>query len=72
MLLFDGLQVPSTLFYSCACVFRADMFGTVRDRDPCNVIMSGTWRELSLMNGTDSRNVSALTSLRQCTVDAEP
>ena len=26
MILFDGLPVPSTLFYSCACVFRAHMF----------------------------------------------
>ena len=59
-------------FYSCARVFRANMFGNVSARDPCNVIMSGTWRELSLMNGTDSRNVSALTSLRQCAADAEP
>ena len=39
---------------------------------PSNVIMSGTWRELSLMNGTDSRNVSVLTLLRQCTADSEP
>ena len=40
----------------------------VRATDPRNVIMSGTWRELSLVNGTDSRNVSALTSFRH----AEP
>ena len=40
----------------------------VRARDRRNVIMSGTWREVSFMNGTDSRNVSALTSLRH----AEP
>ena len=26
MILFDGLPVPSTLFYSCAPVFRAYMF----------------------------------------------
>ena len=48
------------------------MFGNVRVRDPRNVIMSGTWGELSLMNGTDPRKVSALTSLRQCAADAEP
>ena len=35
-------------------------------------VISGTWRELSLMNGTDSRNVSALTTLCQCAADAEP
>ena len=35
------------------------------------LVMSGTWRELSLMNGTDSRNVFALTTLRQCAADAE-
>ena len=73
VILFAGLPVPSTFFfYSCARVFRANMFGNVRARDPRNVIMPGTWRELSLMNGTDSRNVSALTSLRQCAADAEP
>ena len=48
------------------------MFGGVRARDARNVIMSVTWRELSLMNGTDSRNVSVLTSLRLCAADAEP
>ena len=36
------------------------------------MIMSGTWRELLLMNGTDSHNESALTLLRQCPANAEP
>ena len=65
-------QYNQHYFYSCARAFRANMFGNVRARDPRNVIMSGTWRELSLMNGTDPRKVSALTSLRQCAADAEP
>ena len=34
-------------------------------------VMSGP-EEKSLMNGTDSRNVSVLTLLRQCTADTEP
>ena len=67
-----GCQFHQHYFYSCARVFRANMCGNVSARDPRNVIMSGTWRELSLMNGTDSHNVSALTSSRQCAADAEP
>ena len=35
-------------------------------------IMSGTWREWSLVNGTDSRSMPALTILHQRTANAEP
>ena len=34
--------------------------------------MSETRRELPLMNGTESRSVSALTMLRHCAANAEP
>ena len=64
MILFYGLPVPSTLFlFMCACFPCEHVWvvigRNVRARDPRNVIMSATWIELSLMNETDSRSVSA-------------
>ena len=71
VILFDGLPVPSRLFlFICTCFpceHVWDVIGrNVNARNPRNV------RELPLMNETESRSVSALTTLRQCAADAEP
>ena len=74
VILFDGLPVPSRLFlFICTCFSCEHVWDVIgRNLARETPVKSGTRRELPLMNGTESRSMSALTMLRQCAADAEP